>query len=178
MSDSLRPPDCGPPGSSVCGILQARILAWVAVSYSRGPSWPRGWTHVSCISCIGRQILYYWVIWEALSIYTSLIIFYLFDLIIIERSMLQVCFMMVDLSIYPWSSFSFEMDLKLCLYGFLKSIYWEKIQIYRKVGRIINIHHLDSTLVDTFLSCFNFFFKWITTLCHFIPDTSIWISKK
>ena len=29
-----------------------------ATSYSRGSSWPRDWTHISCISCIGRQILY------------------------------------------------------------------------------------------------------------------------
>ena len=44
--------DCGPPGSSVHGILQARILEWVAVPSSRGSSWPRDWTHVSCGSCI------------------------------------------------------------------------------------------------------------------------------
>ena len=35
MSDSCDPMDCGPPGSSVHGILQARILEWVAISYSR-----------------------------------------------------------------------------------------------------------------------------------------------
>ena len=34
--------DCSPPGSSVHGILQARILAWVAIPFSRGSSWPRG----------------------------------------------------------------------------------------------------------------------------------------
>ena len=46
------------PGSSVCGILQARRLDWVAISSSRGSSWPRDQTCVSCLSCIGRQILY------------------------------------------------------------------------------------------------------------------------
>ena len=35
------PVDCGPPGSSVHGILQARILEWVAISFSRGSSQPR-----------------------------------------------------------------------------------------------------------------------------------------
>ena len=40
--------DCSPPGSSVHGILQARILEWVANSSSRGSSWPRDWTHISC----------------------------------------------------------------------------------------------------------------------------------
>ena len=42
--------DWGPPGSSVLGILQARILEWVAIFFSRGSSWPRDWTRVSCIA--------------------------------------------------------------------------------------------------------------------------------
>ena len=44
------PMDCSPPGSSVQGILQARILEWVAISFSRGSSQPRDWTQVSCIA--------------------------------------------------------------------------------------------------------------------------------
>ena len=59
------PLDCSPLGSSVHGILQARILEWVAISSSRGSSQPRDQTHVSCISCIGRQILYHCTTWEA-----------------------------------------------------------------------------------------------------------------
>ena len=46
------PRDCSPPGSSVHGILQARILEWVAISFSRGSSWLRDQT----LHC--RQILY------------------------------------------------------------------------------------------------------------------------
>ena len=42
--------DCSPPGSSIHGILQARILEWVAISFSRGSSWPRDWAQVSCIA--------------------------------------------------------------------------------------------------------------------------------
>ena len=42
--------DCSPPGSSVHGILWERILEWVAISFSRGSSQARGWTHVSCIA--------------------------------------------------------------------------------------------------------------------------------
>ena len=56
--------DCSPPGYSVHEISQARILEWVAISFSRGSSQPRDFTHVSCI---GRQILYHWATWEALS---------------------------------------------------------------------------------------------------------------
>ena len=42
------PIDSSPPGSPVPGILQATILEWVAIPFSRGSSWPRGWTWVSC----------------------------------------------------------------------------------------------------------------------------------
>ena len=41
---------CNLPGSSVHGILQVRILEWVAIPFSRGSSWPRDWTHSSCIT--------------------------------------------------------------------------------------------------------------------------------
>ena len=44
------PIDCRPPGSSVHGILQARILAWVAIPFSRGSCQPRDQTQVSCIA--------------------------------------------------------------------------------------------------------------------------------
>ena len=61
VSDSSRPLHYSLPGSSVHGILQA-ILEWVAISFSRGFSWTRDWTHVSCLaSCI-----YHWAIREAL----------------------------------------------------------------------------------------------------------------
>ena len=44
------PVNCSPPGSSVHGILQALILEWVAIPFSRGSSWPRDQTQVSCIA--------------------------------------------------------------------------------------------------------------------------------
>ena len=46
------PMDCSPPGSSVRGILQARMPGWVAEPSSGGSSWLRGGTRVSCSSCI------------------------------------------------------------------------------------------------------------------------------
>ena len=49
----------GPPGSSVHGILQARILEWFAMLSSRGPSQPRDQTHFSCVSYLGRWVLYH-----------------------------------------------------------------------------------------------------------------------
>ena len=54
------PLDCSPPGSSIHGTLQARILEWLAISSSRGSSRHRDRTHISCVSCIGRLILYHW----------------------------------------------------------------------------------------------------------------------
>ena len=60
------PVDCSPPGFSVRGISQARILEWVAISYSRGSSRSRNQTCVSSISCTGGQILYHRTIWEGL----------------------------------------------------------------------------------------------------------------
>ena len=59
------PMDYNPAGSSVRGILQARILEWVAMPSSRGSSRPRDWT---CISYIGRWILYHCTTWKAFSV--------------------------------------------------------------------------------------------------------------
>ena len=47
--------NCSPPGSSVHGILWAKVLEWVAISFSRGSFWLRDQTQVSCKS---RQFLY------------------------------------------------------------------------------------------------------------------------
>ena len=44
------PWDCSPPGSSVHGVFQARILERVAIFFYHGSSWPRDWTQVSCIA--------------------------------------------------------------------------------------------------------------------------------
>ena len=66
------PMDCSLPGSSVPVIPQARILQWVAISFSRGSSWPRDRTR---ISCTGRWILYHWASWEAHAFMVTELIF-------------------------------------------------------------------------------------------------------
>ena len=53
------PMACNPPGSSVHEILQAGILEWVAMPFSRGSSRPRDQTRVSYVSCTGGQVLYH-----------------------------------------------------------------------------------------------------------------------
>ena len=60
------PMNCGPPGSSVHGILQGGTLEWVAIPFSRGSSWPRDRTRVFCVFCVSRQVLYHWCHWEAI----------------------------------------------------------------------------------------------------------------
>ena len=54
---------CSPPDSSIHGILQARILEWIAIPYSRASSWPRDQTQVSSIA--GRFFTI-WATWEAI----------------------------------------------------------------------------------------------------------------
>ena len=54
------PMDCSPPDSSIHGILQARILEWVATPSSRGSSWPRDRTHISYVSYTYRWVLYHY----------------------------------------------------------------------------------------------------------------------
>ena len=53
LSDSFSPMNCRPLGSSVHGILQASILEWVVIFFSRASSWPRGWT---CIFCTADRL--------------------------------------------------------------------------------------------------------------------------
>ena len=72
LCDSM---DCNPPGSSVHGIFQAKILERVAISSPRRSSPPRDWTHVSYVSCITGSFLICWATGETLPpAYTSAII--------------------------------------------------------------------------------------------------------
>ena len=68
------PKDCSPQVSSVHGIFQTRVLEWVAISFFRGSSPPRDQPCVSCVSCIGRQILYRSATWEDICNYTYIYI--------------------------------------------------------------------------------------------------------
>ena len=66
------PMDGSPPDSTVHGTFQARILEGLAISFSRGSSWPKDWT---CVSSIGKWILYQRTTWEAQVIYVYIHIF-------------------------------------------------------------------------------------------------------
>ena len=60
----LRPYGLQPARLLCAWVAHARILAWVAISLSRGSSQLRDWTRVSCVFCIGRRTLYHWATWE------------------------------------------------------------------------------------------------------------------
>ena len=61
LCDSM---DCSLPDSSVHGTFQVGILKQVAISYSKGSSQPRDQTHISCVSFIGKWILYHHTTWR------------------------------------------------------------------------------------------------------------------
>ena len=66
VSDSVTSKTAAHQSSLSLEFIQAMIVEWVAISYSRGSSWPRDQIWVSWGSCIGRLVLYHWVSWEAL----------------------------------------------------------------------------------------------------------------
>ena len=76
--------DCSLPGSSVHGILQARILEWIAISFSRGSSWPRDQTQISCIA--GRFFAI-WAIGKSMRSLGQAVIWY--DCVLIESENLN-----------------------------------------------------------------------------------------
>ena len=60
------PMECSLPGSSVPEMLQARILEWVVIPFSRGSSPPRDWTLISCVSCISGGFFTHWATWKVI----------------------------------------------------------------------------------------------------------------
>ena len=68
------PINCCPPGSSVHGISCARILEWVAISYSRRTFLTSDQICISCVSCIGRWILYHSATGKPLTDYFGIIL--------------------------------------------------------------------------------------------------------
>jgi len=79
----MTPMDGSPPGSSVYGIFQARLLEWIVISSSRGSCRPRGKTCISWVSCIDRQILYHCSSWEPLLTTWIEMIYFLKNLILV-----------------------------------------------------------------------------------------------
>ena len=114
------PVDCSLPGSSVHGILQARILEWVAISFSGGSSRPRDRSRVSCIA--GRRFIL-WATREEMdytmdyisNIMTDSVIN--IELIFLVITMLELCRKMCLFSGYAvwnvWSEMSWYLEITL-----------------------------------------------------------------
>ena len=79
------PLDCSPQGSSVHGIFQARIVEWVAISFSRESSQPRNQTCVTYVSCIASRFFTCWATREAHSVTET-------DLIVRPFTLSKICF--------------------------------------------------------------------------------------
>ena len=90
------PMDGSPPGSSVLGISQARILEWVAISFSRGSSRPRDQTYISCGSCIAGRFFTWWAIREA-----QYILYLYYASILYTVSIVYTCQSQAPNSSYP-----------------------------------------------------------------------------
>ena len=105
---------CSLPGSSVHGILQARILGWVAMPFIRGSSQSRDWTYVSCIAARlstawatreARETLdlsicctLYLKYWSLLKIYWSLTIYTLVSLLLCDYFLLPLLFLYIGIT--------------------------------------------------------------------------------
>ena len=105
------------PGSSVQGISQARILEWVAITFSRVSSWSRDWTH---ISCIGRWILYLWATRKALGVRLPLSKFYLSVIYVLINKVNVKSLSCVWLFATPWTV-AHKAPLSM---GFFRQEYW------------------------------------------------------
>ena len=99
--------DCSPPGSSVCGILQARMLERVAYPFSRGSFWPRDWTWVSC--SMGR----FFAIWATRNITHKLLNTNLWGKFVVVQSLSHVWFFETPLTAAHQASLSFTISQSL-----------------------------------------------------------------
>ena len=114
--------DCSLPGCSVHGIAQAGILEWVAIPFSRESSPPREPTWVSCVSCIGRWILYplshLGFPWMALTPYTLHVLFVRKSVSFIKMSFLNTRIQGLFMFILP-----FVVHFK-CLMDYWTKYFW------------------------------------------------------
>ena len=132
------PMGCSLPGSSVHEISQAKILGWVAISFSMVSSWSRDWTHVSCIV---RQIPYHQAAWEApqpvgLSV----------------RMMLNVSFFPLLFKVIPVQSHISRFDTDL------KSPYWNILDsVFQSISFISHYYLPRGSQVPSCCAQFSFF---------------------
>ena len=153
MSNSLQSMDCSPLGSSVHGILQARILVWVVIPFSRGSSHPRDRTQV-CHTA--SRFFTTWATWEAphnicvcVYIYTYMKYFYIRPYIFVSMSSinyqwfffinLYLFIIYIYLSIYAslWTKLVEVMEFQLSYFTSWKMMLWKCCNQYAsKFGKL------------------------------------------
>ena len=119
------PMKCSPPGSSVPVIYQLRITEWVAISFSRGSSRPRHWT---CVSCIGRQVLYHWTTRKELVITTMA--FYIQCIVTENNSKLADISMSVCVCVWLFKSYHQKNEVNISCQFYIRKIETIKWEIH------------------------------------------------
>ena len=112
------PMDCSLPGSSVYGILQARVLEWVAISFSRGSSQPRDRTRVSCIP--GRCYNFIFSLFNVISLARRFFFFFLNISYLFTIIFLFIIFLFLLLFLlFPWFAWGVLVLLFLGFWGWM-----------------------------------------------------------
>ena len=153
MSDSLQSMDSSPPGASVHGILQSRILERVAIPFSRGSSWPKDWTWVSLI--MGRLITL-WATWEAQSRVPEELL-----CSVISVSGGEICTWEGTLNI-AWT-----LTWKLYFWDLLVSSTW-----FHENNNLMHIPHCSSHL-----NTHNFLAEWVRSLYFPVIFSNHWVKS-
>ena len=123
-STLCHPVDCSPPGSSVHGIFQAWILEWVVISSSRGFSWPRDWTPVSCISCIGGRFFTSWATGEAPALCGDFTILHLQRICLRMPGSLQPCHQnsLLKFGMCQCGEIDYSLVIFVCIFLFMSEV--------------------------------------------------------
>ena len=118
------PMDCSLPAFSIHRIFQARVLEWVAISFSRGSSWPRDWTQVSRITgshftvWATSEVIIYWVAMLFMNLLPKSASIFLFgNEYCVLKEILIILQILTDIwhwhawQCYSWIPFGFEVHL-------------------------------------------------------------------
>ena len=127
------PMDCSPLGSSVHGILQDRILEWLAIPFSRGSPPPRDQTLVSCI------VGWFFTIWATRE-----------EAQLGKLLLLLSRFSRVQLCATPWTA-AYQAPLPM---GFSRQEYWSRVPLPSPTGKllILNFHVSKMRKITIFTS--------------------------
>ena len=124
--------DCSLSGFSIHGIFQARVLKWVAISFSSGSSWPRDQTRVSCMA--GRRFTL-WAAREAPGIY-DIVSAFIFKALKLDEILFAGSYSITQVfNVKMLQGPIFEPLLFFCLYSLISYSKWSKTKVNRILPR-------------------------------------------